>query len=88
MAIGPSALMTTLMLPYLMLSLLKLLGRSWFRLDPTPPLPPSFEKSGFGIFMVGLDVMGASKQQETAYSSCSEKGVGRSEQVKADDGFD
>jgi hypothetical protein len=34
MEIGLSAPMTTLML-------LKLLGRSWFRLDPAPPLLPS-----------------------------------------------
>ena len=65
MAIGPSAPITTLMLPYLMLLLLKLLGRSWFRLDPAPPLLPSAEKLGFGIFIVGLDSMGASIQLGT-----------------------
>jgi hypothetical protein len=41
MAIGPSAPMTTLTLPYLVLPLLKLLGRSWFRLDPASSLLPS-----------------------------------------------
>ncbi|PNF28211.1 hypothetical protein B7P43_G07555 [Cryptotermes secundus] len=43
MEIGPSALMTTLTLPYLMLPLLKLLGHSWFWLDPAPLLLPSVE---------------------------------------------
>jgi hypothetical protein len=43
MAIGPSAPMTTSTLPYPVLPLLSLLGRSWFQLNLAPPLLPPVE---------------------------------------------
>ena len=69
MTIGPSAPMTTLTLPYLVLPLLKLLGRGWFQLDPAPPLLPSVEITGGLNFRMGPDGMGASKQLETVCDS-------------------
>ena len=84
MTIGPSAPMTTLTLPYLVFLLLKLLGRSWFRLDPAPPLLPSVEIMSVGFQELDpiIWVPTKSKRLFTIHSRW-----GRSEHVKADGGF-
>jgi hypothetical protein len=69
MTIGPSAPMTTLTLPYLVFPLLKLLGCSWFRLDPVPPLLPLVEIMSAWVSGIGSNNMGTNKELETVYDS-------------------
>jgi hypothetical protein len=77
--------MTTLTLPYLVLPLLKLLGRSWFRLDPASPLLPSVEI--VRVWVSGLDPIIWAPANNEILSTIHSK-WGRGEHVKADGGFD